>query len=132
MSYSALLRDPRWQRKRLEIMRRANFRCEDCGSDRRTLNVHHERYDGLPWESPGDALACLCEGCHERRHALSRLGPETAEELQLEEQIEAMHELIVTAQDRQSRVEAARYLGVLIGQRSERRVARMEIERGLA
>jgi len=31
-SYADKLKDPRWQRKRLEILQREDFNCEACGS----------------------------------------------------------------------------------------------------
>ena len=31
MGYSEKLKDPRWQKKRLEILERDNFRCQYCG-----------------------------------------------------------------------------------------------------
>lgn len=66
-TYYEKLRDPRWQRKRLEIMQREHFSCERCGSDGDTLNVHHSYYEKGhdPWEYPSDSLHCLCESCHE-------------------------------------------------------------------
>jgi len=64
--YWKKLRDPRWQKKRLEIMQRANFCCESCGEETQTLNVHHGFYDRRePWEYPDCSLWCLCEECHE-------------------------------------------------------------------
>jgi hypothetical protein len=72
MSYSDLLRDPRWQRKRLEVMHRAHFACEHCGDTTTTLNVHHVEYvrGRMPWEYSGRELRCLCEPCHARGHGL--------------------------------------------------------------
>lgn len=66
------LKHPKWQRKRLEIMERAGFECEECGVDNETLNVHHGYYEkGLkPWEYPDETLSCLCEDCHKRIQAL--------------------------------------------------------------
>jgi hypothetical protein len=66
MTYADLLRDPRWQRKRLEVMARADFTCELCGADWKTLNVHHLRYvrGRMPWDYPDEDLCCLCEPCH--------------------------------------------------------------------
>jgi 5-methylcytosine-specific restriction endonuclease McrA len=66
--YWELLRHPNWQRKRLEIMQRANFRCEWCGTDGVTLNVHHSYYekDKAPWDYPDESLHCLCEPCHKK------------------------------------------------------------------
>lgn len=70
MSYSDLLRDPRWQRRRLEIMSRADFSCEKCHSATKTLNVHHKEYrkGAKPWEYADHELECLCEDCHEDEH----------------------------------------------------------------
>jgi len=67
-SYYELLKDPRWQRKRLEIMEAANFECSNCGDDKSTLNVHHGYYEyGLkPWEYPNESLHCLCITCHKQ------------------------------------------------------------------
>lgn len=68
--YAELLRDPRWQRKRLEILNRSNFTCEDCGTAERTLNVHHVQYrkGAKPWEYEADELKSLCEKCHAWQH----------------------------------------------------------------
>jgi hypothetical protein len=65
-TYWELLRHPNWQRKRLEIMERANFTCELCGAKEDTLSVHHTYYEkGVkPWEYPSESLQCLCESCH--------------------------------------------------------------------
>jgi hypothetical protein len=67
-TYYELLRDPRWQKKRLQIMDRAGFRCEHCDEDPQTLNIHHSYYEkGLkPWEYPDESLHCLCEKCHKK------------------------------------------------------------------
>ncbi len=74
-SYYEQLKHPKWQRKRLEIMQRAGFQCEDCGKDDVTLNVHHSYYEkGLaPWEYPDDSLHCLCEKCHKDAQNLQTL-----------------------------------------------------------
>ncbi len=68
--YSNLLKDPRWQKKRLEILQRDGFKCTNCGDDSHTLHVHHLYYTkGLkPWEYPDDALVTLCERCHNDKH----------------------------------------------------------------
>lgn len=69
MTYSEKLRDPRWQRKRLEIMKRDNFTCLDCKSTIKTLNVHHHRYrrDAQPWDYSPLELGTYCHECHEAR-----------------------------------------------------------------
>jgi hypothetical protein len=71
-TYWEKLKDPRWQRKRLEIMERADFSCEECGDKTTTLNVHHKLYrkGAAPWEYSNDELRCLCEGCHGEHHEL--------------------------------------------------------------
>lgn len=69
ISYAEKLRDPRWQKKRLEIMQRDRFRCRDCSRSDRNLQVHHCAYSGNPWEAPNDLLLTLCDECHEKRQA---------------------------------------------------------------
>lgn len=65
-TYFELLKDPRWQRKRLEIMKEADFACVHCGEMEKPLNVHHGYYEKgkMPWEYPNNTLHCLCEDCH--------------------------------------------------------------------
>jgi hypothetical protein len=67
MTYSEKLRDPRWQKKRLEIFERDNFTCKLCNDTESTLNVHHHYYENNkePWEYPNESLITLCENCHE-------------------------------------------------------------------
>jgi hypothetical protein len=60
-------KDPRWQKKRLEIMERDNFQCFSCGNTEKTLNVHHTvvyRKETKPWEYKNREFITLCEGCH--------------------------------------------------------------------
>jgi hypothetical protein len=70
--YSELLKDPRWQKLRLEIFERDKWKCQSCGSAENTLAVHHRSYmRGLkPWEYETFLLVTLCEECHasERQH----------------------------------------------------------------
>ncbi|MFA4944922.1 MAG: hypothetical protein WC789_09510 [Lentisphaeria bacterium] len=68
-TYSEKLKDPRWQKKRLEVMQRDEFRCVECGASDQTLNVHHAYYvrGREPWEYPDESLHTLCEPCHETR-----------------------------------------------------------------
>jgi hypothetical protein len=70
MSYADELKHPRWQRRRLEILSRADFKCERCSADDRTLHVHHKKYrrGAKPWEYADDQLIALCEQCHEDEH----------------------------------------------------------------
>lgn len=62
--YSEKLRDPRWQKLRLEVMGRDGFECRHCFENTKTLNVHHFGYNGDPWEVEPKALVTLCEDCH--------------------------------------------------------------------
>lgn len=66
-TYWEKLKDPRWQKKRLEVLQRAGFACENCHATDKTLHVHHGYYDrGMePWEYADETLWCLCEECHE-------------------------------------------------------------------
>lgn len=69
-TYAELLRDPRWQRRRLEIMQRDGWACAKCSTTTATLNVHHKAYlpGALPWQYPGANLVTLCEDCHHGEH----------------------------------------------------------------
>ncbi len=67
-TYSEKLKDPKWQRKRLEIMQRDDFTCqgyhEQC--EGKQLQIHHIYYKKgkEPWEYDNDELITLCEDCH--------------------------------------------------------------------
>jgi hypothetical protein len=67
MNYSEKLKDPRWQKKRLEIFQRDNFECQHCHETSITLNIHHLKYikGNNPWEYDNKYLLTLCEDCHE-------------------------------------------------------------------
>lgn len=70
-TYSEKLKDPRWQKRRLEIMSRDNFKCCDCEESDKMLSVHHAYYvSGRdPWNYPEWALQTLCNECHKDRHS---------------------------------------------------------------
>jgi len=65
-SYSEKLKDPRWQKKRLEILSRDKWHCMWCGDNLEMLIVHHLWYERgkEPWECPDEALITVCETCH--------------------------------------------------------------------
>lgn len=69
-TYQQKLLDPRWQRKRLEAMEKAEFACEMCGDKESTLHVHHKQYikGREPWEYEIGQLAVLCKDCHSSGH----------------------------------------------------------------
>lgn len=66
MNYSEQLKSPMWQKKRLEILNRDNFTCQDCGDTESQLQVHHKSYvfGNKVWEYDNDNLVTLCETCH--------------------------------------------------------------------
>lgn len=70
MTYRDQLRDPRWQKKRLEALEASGWECENCGDKTTTLHVHHKRYvkGRMAWEYEKEELSVLCEPCHEQEH----------------------------------------------------------------
>lgn len=71
-SYFELLKDPRWQRRRLEILQVTDFQCGNCEAKDKTLHVHHKLYrkGANPWEYADHELQALCEDCHAAEHAV--------------------------------------------------------------
>lgn len=67
IEFFAQYKDPKWQKKRLEIMQRDEFRCQSCNDSDNTLNVHHNvpyRKDTNIWDYENNELTTLCETCH--------------------------------------------------------------------
>lgn len=64
MTYSEKLRNPKWQKKRLEILQRDNFKCVLCKDDETELHVHHQKYTKNPWDAPNKDLKTMCKNCH--------------------------------------------------------------------
>jgi hypothetical protein len=127
--YRELLRDPRWQKRRLEKLQAAKWKCERCKNGRSNLQVHHRRYvrGRMPWEYKDAELMVECEGCH----ALEHLPAPTREELDLEERIDRAHHTLVTAKDSNEKRMAAAVLSSLVLERSPAQRLRMERDRGL-
>lgn len=67
MDYLEKLKDPRWQKKRLEVFERDGWRCKSCGTKEKTLHLHHLFYfkDKDPWDINNGFLLTLCEECHQ-------------------------------------------------------------------
>ena len=65
-SYAEKLKDPRWQKKRLQIFERDGWACQICDDTESMLVVHHRDYQRgrEPWEHPDELLIALCEHCH--------------------------------------------------------------------
>jgi len=70
-TYSEKLKDPRWQKLRLQTMDRDGWKCRICGTTGSTLSVHHLRYaqTGNPWDVESNDLATICQSCHLDLHA---------------------------------------------------------------
>lgn len=67
-TYYEKLKDPRWQKKRLEILERDRFKCKVCGCADQELHVHHGYYEKNlePWEYDESTLHTLCLECHKQ------------------------------------------------------------------
>lgn len=72
MNYKEQIKSPKWQKRRLEILQRDDFKCQICGDSENTLNVHHLVYhkDRNIWEYEDWELITLCEECHEHEHII--------------------------------------------------------------
>lgn len=68
MTYLEQIRNPKWQKKRLEIMQRDGFKCCICKANDKPLNVHHLYYmpKTLIWEYDNEAMKTVCEEHHEQ------------------------------------------------------------------
>jgi hypothetical protein len=67
-TYAEKLKNPKWQKKRLEVLEAFGFQCLECDSTEKTLHVHHLYYENgsEPWEYPLEAFEALCEDCHKK------------------------------------------------------------------
>jgi hypothetical protein len=70
MTYSEKLLDPRWQKKRLEVLEGADWTCQICCENESTLHVHHKAYfkGRDPWDYEYEQLVVLCDRCHKEFH----------------------------------------------------------------
>lgn len=83
MDYKEQIKNPLWQRRRLEILNRDNFTCQICGCKDKTLHVHHTAYikGKMIWEYPDRMLITMCEDCHKEEHRLGFENVNTLNEL---------------------------------------------------
>jgi hypothetical protein len=83
MTCSEKLKDPRWQKKRLEILNRDEFTCQYCGAKDKTLHVHHYGYrkGKEPWDVDGGDVNTLCEDCHWLNHTKLKVLNISAQEI---------------------------------------------------
>lgn len=63
-------KNPKWQKKRLEIMQSKGFKCEWCESIDKELHTHHIIYEKGKriWEYEDTNFMLLCKDCHESFH----------------------------------------------------------------
>lgn len=81
MAYENWLKRKEWQKRRLYIFERDNFKCQcsTCKTPNSTLEVHHIEYlsyDLKPWEYPDDMLITLCHVCHSKENSRSKIEEE--------------------------------------------------------
>ncbi len=65
-TYSEKLKNPLWQKKRLEILQRDEFTCKLCSDTQTELHVHHKSYKhgNDPWEYEDSNFETYCKFCH--------------------------------------------------------------------
>ena len=69
-SFTEQYKNPKWQKKRLEILERDEYSCTECGNEEKTLHVHHYIYhkNKKVWEYDNKYLITLCDDCHSNWH----------------------------------------------------------------
>ncbi len=72
-TYAEKLKDPRWQKRRLQTLERDDWKCAVCQSGDKTLHVHHMAYTKEPWDAKEYELITLCEVHHEMMHKLIKI-----------------------------------------------------------
>lgn len=68
--YGDLLNCVEWKFKRMKILVRDKYRCQNCGAVELNNHVHHTYYlqDKFPWDIDDRALETLCFSCHKNKH----------------------------------------------------------------
>jgi hypothetical protein len=129
LEYRLQLKDPRWQRRRLERLQLAHFACEECASTKKTLHVHHKKYrtGAPPWDYVDSELEVLCEDCHEARH----FEKPSAADMELEERIARAYAAMLDAPTQDAKRAQADHMTWLVRQRSPAQITRMERRRSL-
>lgn len=64
--YKNYLHSAKWKRKRQNVLKHRDNKCENCGSSK-NLQVHHKTYINLYSETLFD-LELLCGECHMKEH----------------------------------------------------------------
>ena len=68
MRYSDKLNDPRWLKRKSEIVTRDDFKCQFWHKHHGPFSVHHKYYEygRDPWDYPDEALITVCQKCHDK------------------------------------------------------------------
>lgn len=66
--YSHYLTTEVWREKRNGALKNAHHRCERCGQEEGSLQVHHRTYKRVGGDETPEDLEVLCEACHYRHH----------------------------------------------------------------
>lgn len=66
LTYSKKLKNPAWQKKRLEILNRDEWTCLLCYDKKTELHIHHQEYikGKEPWEYENSNFKSYCKHCH--------------------------------------------------------------------
>jgi 5-methylcytosine-specific restriction endonuclease McrA len=68
IDYDKYLESDHWKKTSAKAIKRADYKCQVCGTRKYTLNVHHNNYDNnLYWEKKTD-LVVVCNRCHKVIH----------------------------------------------------------------
>lgn len=94
-TYLEKLKDPRWQKKRLQVFKRDDFECQLCMDKITTLVVHHKKYlrNKEPWEYKMSYLITLCEKCHNKLKKSNKV---------IQESLVQKEDLLITEKERLS------------------------------
>ena len=78
MTYKEKLLDPRWQKKRLEVLERDEWTCQYCHDTEDTLHVHHIYYAASrnPWDTLESGLVTYCQCCHSFEEYMKKSYPD--------------------------------------------------------
>lgn len=88
MTYKEKLLDPRWQKRRLEILQRDKFKCQLCGDTETTLHVHHKVYRKCEiWEYNDDELITYCKICHQIVEYFKNEEPDISEVISIRKEL---------------------------------------------
>lgn len=63
--YQQHISSPQWQVLKRQVIEQRGSRCERCGQESASLQLHHVHYRSLRSEQPGD-VELLCAECHKR------------------------------------------------------------------